>query len=263
MKNLAFLLVISCFMFSCVEKDPKLDESKYITMQQEYEAQKLEITSAKTSFFEDKQEALASKLALFKKVKDSNTTFTNVSKDTTFYLKGAAIKMVNFPTFIGPNYVPRRARNSANTATDQKTGIFIAKQGNTFSEETFREYYTELYNCKDKNITNDCTDLKVTELQHFLDLDYAFIVSGHKVMEPSLEDSKNFSPGIFLATITAYDLNSDKAILDFSVVATNSEEVSYREGGFINSNPTEVVQNDFRKNIQKALWEGCQKHFNL
>jgi len=262
MKNLLFLLSSLLFFSACIDKDPKLDEAKYMSMQQEYEANKNEIASVKTSFYNDNQETLSKRIAMFRKIKDSSNQFTGVSTDTTYFHQKDALRMTNFPMQLGRNFtIPRTSGSKAKI--DAKTAIFIAKDGNAYAEGAFSAFYEELFDCEPNKISAACTDLKVAKLQDFLNLKYAFVVAGHTLTEPSLEGSSNFSPGIFVANIIAYDLSEDKPILNFSVVATNSDEVSYREGGFLSANPLDEIKGDFRVNIQKALWEGCKKHFNF
>lgn len=269
MKNIPLLLCSIVLVCSCVDKNPELDEEKYKQLQLTYENDKSSLETNKTEFFNTHKATIVHKIELFKKLKDSTNAFTGVNVDSTFYLKGVHIKTINFPRSFTHSSAEQfkqslLGKRSVGTKNDgAEKAIFLPKQGNEFAENNFVESYSNLYGCDLAKIDSECANMSVERLQEFLDLKYAFIIQGYRMVEPSLEDSKNFTAGIFFATIVAYDLTTEKPILSFSSVATNSDEVSYRKGGYLNQKPTEIIKQDFEQSIKKELGKSCLKHFDV
>ena len=229
MKNSLLLFTILVLCFSCVDKNPKIEESKYLAMQQEYEAEKSEISNARADFLSENKVHMSKKLEFFKKIKDSSATSDQVLRDSTFYLADTPIKLINFPISLTQKFVISNTRGLQNSEEEntKSKAIFLAKDGNEFAEAAFNESYRDLHICEDDTEGNLCSELKINELEVFKDLKYAFVIDGYRISEPALEDSKNFTPGLFFASIVVHDIEKNTAILQFNIAASNSEEVQY------------------------------------
>ncbi|WP_449619019.1 hypothetical protein [Spongiimicrobium salis] len=264
MKNNLLLLSVFLVSLSCIDKNPKIDESKYIAMQQEYESEKSDLASVKTNFLSANKASINEKLLFFEKIKDSAYSSDQVLLDSTYYLSDTPVKLVNFPMSLKQRFVMSTTRTSRNTDDDtRQKAIFLARQGNEFAEKAFSEHYQEIYPCEDSLEGNLCSDLKMNDLKTFLDLKYAFVVDGYRITEPALEDSKNFTPGLFFAAVVVHDIEKNEALIRFNIAASNSEEVQYREGGYLDEDPLKKIQSDFEINIKKEIWAACQKHFDI
>ena len=100
MKHVIILLCISSFLFSCINKSPKLDDEKYLAEQKEYEEQKLLLSKNKEEYFKDNSTSIITKINAINKLADSTNTFENAPTDSTLVFKSFVSEIVNFPGFI-------------------------------------------------------------------------------------------------------------------------------------------------------------------
>lgn len=248
MKN--SLLLLALFLcFNCINKTPDVDEEEYKKTQLEYEALKQELSISKDAFFTENKDSLIKKVNLFKRLKDTVTVFENVNKDSLFFLKEVQLTSLNYSL-------------GRQTKVGEKV-VFLPKRAEKFADVlSFYETYKQLYSCEDNNI-EACKGMKTAVLKEFLDIKYAFVFEGYIIIEPSLDAKDSFASGLFFGSVLVYDLVKNKPLYQYSFTATNSEEISYREGGILSEKPIEVIKRDFNSNISKAFREKTKKHFNF
>ncbi|WP_158974545.1 hypothetical protein [Cellulophaga sp. L1A9] len=269
MKSLLTTVLLSSLLFSCVNKSPEVDETKYLTAQKEYEQKKETLTKNKGVYFKGNSTAIIAKINSLNKLADSTNTFNEASNDSTLFYRSAAINFINFPSYIvtdkdksvNSSSFEFRAKQKSNVPS--KSAVFIAKENNKFAKQNIKDVLSDLYSCTNIPLDITCTSLNETELEQFKDISLAFIIEGYSIMDPKLDDADNFSSGLFFATITAVDVEKNHPILKFDVSATNSDKIEYREGGYMNESPSQKISEDYRKNIRTALLAACKKHFEV
>ncbi|MBO0590749.1 hypothetical protein I2486_04950 [Cellulophaga sp. E16_2] len=269
MKSLFTTLLLSSLLFSCVDKNPEVDETKYLTAQKEYEEKKETLTKSKGLYFKENSAAIIAKITNLHKLADSTNTFKEASTDSTLFYRSSAINFINFPNYIvtdkskSVNYSSFEFRPKEKSNVPSKSAVFIAKENNEFAKQNIKDVLEHLYSCTDTPLDISCTSLNEEELEQFKDISLAFIIEGYSVMDPKLDAADNFSSGLFFASITAIDIEKNYPILKFNVTATNSDQIEYREGGFMNESPSQKINEDYRNNIRKAILAACKKHFTV
>jgi len=266
MKNILTLLLISISFFNCVNKNPSLNEEDYKKEQLEYEALKKKINGDKTAFFNDNKEAIMEKIRLFKKLKDTATTFSNVNTDSTFFLKDVNLNAINYTLFeFGLRRNDKMLKSTSKRNNKSEKVVFLPKREENYSKYySFKEEYEQLYACEE-NANQSCEHMEVKVLKEFLDIKYAFIFEGFTIIKPSLDKKDSFSSGLFYCDVLVYDIINNKPLYKYSFSATNSKQISYRESNksYLNEKPIDVIKNDFRKNIRSALYKETKKYFNF
>jgi len=245
-----FIVFLSLFILtSCVEKNPQLDEADYKKEQQEYELLKAKLEGGNKSFFIENKDEIFSKINLFKKLKDTATVFEDVNDTEDFYLNDVKLQSINY--------------NIGNKEGLKVVFIEKEKEGKPSFYHKLEEPYDALYFCE----TNDkgkCSNLDLDVIKEFLDIKYVFLINGYRLMEPKITGSKSFESGLFIADIVVFDIENNKPIYNYSVSATNNEEisvVSLGKGAYDLSD--HYLTNDFNKNINQNMREETEKHFNF
>ena len=85
MKSLFASLLLSSLLFSCVDKNPEVDEKKYLTAQKEYEQKKETLSKSKGLYFKENSAAIIAKINSLHKLADSTNTFKEASTDSTLF----------------------------------------------------------------------------------------------------------------------------------------------------------------------------------
>ena len=243
-----FIVFLSLFILtSCVEKNPQLDEADYKKEQQEYELLKAKLEGGNKSFFIENKDAIFSKINLFKKLKDTATVFEDVNDAEDFYLNDVKLQSINY--------------NIGNKEGLKVVFIEKEKEGKPSFYHKLEEPYDALYFCE----TNDeekCSSLDSDVIQEFLDIRYVFIIDGYRLMEPKKMGMKSFEPGLFAADIVVYDIDEDKPIYNYSISATNNDEISVvNMGGRAYDLTDHYLINDFNKNINENMRVETEKYF--
>lgn len=247
MKHVYLALLLFALCFSCIDKKPELSAADYKKKQEDYERLKTELSKDKTAFYNENKDSLMAKIELFKKLKDTATVYTNINEDETFFLDSEPIKAINFH----------------GSADAQIKAVFLTKGDDSFTNHKFNEPYSRLYVCAENEEDKSCSSLQSAVLENFLALKYAFVIDGYRLMEPDIEGEDGFSSGLFLGSILVYDLQKDSPIYEFTFTASNSDEVKYMTGGYMDQNPQHVLNRDFEANIIESIKENCKKHFNF
>ncbi|MBA6315319.1 hypothetical protein [Cellulophaga baltica] len=269
MKSLFASLLLSSLLFSCVDKNPEVDEKKYLTAQKEYEQKKETLSKSKGLYFKENSAAIIAKINSLHTLADSTNTFKEASTDSTLFYRSSAINFINFPNYIvtdkskSVNYSSFEFKAKQKSTEPSKSAVFIAKENNEFAKQNINDVLDDLYSCINTPLDITCTSLNEEELEQFKNISLAFVIEGYSVMDPKLDDSDNFSSGLFFASITAIDIEKNYPILKFDVTATNSDQIEYREGGFMNESPSQKINEDYRTNIKKAIIAACKKHFKV
>ncbi len=245
-----FIVFLSLFILtSCVEKNPQLDEVDYKKEQQEYELLKAKLEGGNKSFFIENKDEIFSKINLFKKLKDTATVFEDVNDTKDFYLNDVKLQSINY--------------NIGNKEGLKVVFIEKEKEGKPSFYHKLEEPYDALYFCE-TNDKDKCSNLDLDLIKEFLDIKYVFIINGYRLMEPKITGSKSFESGLFIADIVVFDIENNKPIYNYSVSATNNEEisvVSLGKGAYDLSD--HYLTNDFNKNINQNMREETEKHFNF
>lgn len=245
-----FIVFLSLFILtSCVEKNPQLDEVDYKKEQQEYELLKAKLEGGNKSFFIENKDEIFSKINLFKKLKDTATVFEDVNDTEDFYLNDVKLQSINY--------------NIGNKEGLKVVFIEKEKEGKPSFYHKLEEPYDALYFCE-TNDKDKCSNLDLDLIKEFLDIKYVFIINGYRLMEPKITGSKSFESGLFIADIVVFDIENNKPIYNYSVSATNNEEisvVSLGKGAYDLSD--HYLTNDFNKNINQNMREETEKHFNF
>jgi hypothetical protein len=190
-------------------------------------------------------------------LKDSTTKFEEVNSDPEFYLPARSLRAINYNK--GKNLHGNSESSVLNTGVDKI--VFLPVEGNEFAENSYEEAYQYLYDCD--FVGDDCSTISTDILKDFVDLKYAFIIKGYRITEPKIQPDDTFESGLFMAMITVFDITNSKAIYQFTSVASNSEEVSFREDGFLSQEPQHEIERDFDGNIGSEIWKSVQTHFNI
>lgn len=248
--KISLIVFISLFILtSCVEKDPQLSEADYRKEQQEYEQLKAKLEGGNKSFFLENKEAIFSKINLFKKLKDTTTLYENVNNTEDFYLDDIKLQAINY--------------NIGNKEGLKAVFLEKEKDGTPSFNRKLEEPYDALYFCE-SNDEDKCSNLDLDVIKEFLDIKYVFIINGYRLMEPKITGSKSFESGLFIADIVVYDIDNDKPIYNYSVSATNNEEisvVSLGRGAYDLSD--HYIANDFNNNINENMRVETEKYFNF
>ncbi len=250
MKNTFILFIASFLLFNCVNKNPSLNEEDYKKRQLEYETLKKKLSVNRSLFFEENKDSIMKKIRLFKKLKDSSTVFSDVNTDSLFYLKNAQLYATNYRT---------------GSLKQGDKAIFLPKNDEKVFENTsLPENYEQLYSCLE-DLEQSCKYMETDILKSFLDIKYAFIIQGYKIIKPSIENKTNFKSGLFFSTILVYDLVKNKPLYKYSFTATNSEQISYRDSNrsYLREDPIDAIKRDFNTNILVAFRKESKKHFNF
>lgn len=258
MKNIQFYLAILVLFVSCVNKTPELNEEEYILFQQEYEANKKKSTEQKEQFFAEYKDEIKLKLDLIESLKDSTRTFDVEIKDEDYFLDGLTLTPINNKSIRGSYY---REEPSNDESAASINVVFLAVNGNDFAEYKYEEPYNKLYDFDFETSNTSELEVDYNELKQFVDLKYAFISQGYRVMEPTLGADDTFESGMFFGTYVFYDLVNNKPLYSIVTSASNSEEISFTENKYYKRKEIDVIKGDFEMNITTEITKSLKKHF--
>lgn len=251
MKNTFTLLICSFIFFSCINKNPKLNEEDFKNEQLAYENIKKKVNENKVQFFNEHRDSLMKKIRLFKKLKDTATVFKNVNSDTTFFFKNVRLNAINY--------------NLGIKSIEGKEAIFLNRTMTApiSKYKSLSESYAQLYSCLDTD-DESCTYIEKPFLQQLLDIKYAFVIDGYTLIEPNIESKKSFQSGLFVGSVLVYDLIHNKPLYRYAYSAQNSEQITYREQrSYFKEKPLDVIKDDFENNIIVSFRKATKKHFNF
>ena len=254
MKKLLPVFILLILSTSCVDKNPDLDEAIFKKEQQDYEAKKKNKLASNQEYLIEHGAVIQERLKTIYKVQDSAFDFTGISTDTTFFLSGKRLAISSTGSF------PKKSQN--NQVESRSKILVVNRRNGTFKESRYVDPYERLYMCMD-NFEDLCDDTDLIVMEELVATHYVAVIEELMRMTPSIESKGNFNGGLFIARIKIYDVLNDKPLIQITASATNSDELSYREGGYLSENPSSVIKRDFEMNIYSSIEKALRRHFTL
>lgn len=250
MKAPAVLLTafVALLLTSCADL-PTAEEMK--AEQAEYEETKQQQIADQSEFFDKNKKELYRRAELIGSWCDKPFGFEGVNTDSLYY-NSSELDITAFPPDEYTSY---------STSKD----IVLTSWFYVGRDEVKGGYLTvnRLRACDTTNNDNACLSMDKNTLQMLLDLDYVFIDNQILYRTPTTTPgSSTFEGGYSLNSINCFDLNTEKPFYKSSMVAENSDEVSYIDNGYGSSDFSINLLTDLSTNISKERKKFVSTHFN-
>ncbi len=260
-----FILTISLFLVLACSNRKEYSAEEYKQKQKDYEIKKADFSKGleedvafKKQYLLDNKGRMQNLIELLETLASQETSFDSVNSDTTFVMEDVVMDPVNFGIQMGKHTQPSREADNAEKSAAVPV-IFINKGAKELSGRFITDYMEDLSFCMDYPEDVDCMKMDIEKLKSYLSIEYAFIVDELLSQGPSIKDNESFDGGMYLASITCYEIATKTPIYKFNVVAGSSDEIQSNK--VLNQSIQDNLDQDFRSNIKNEILASCRKHF--
>ncbi len=251
MKSSAIILsaVVLLLLSSCADI-PTAEEMK--AEQEAYEKEKQEQILAQSKFFESNKAELYKRAELIGRWCADPYGEEDVNSDSSYY-HAEKIDLQSFPLDQYSSY--STSEEEALTAW-----FFVGKDGLGDGQL----FINRLRACDTTGVDAGCLTMDQRGLQMLLDLEYVFIDNEIIYQSPiTTAGSSTFEGGYSFNSIHCFNVATESSFYRSSIVAENSDEVSYTENTYGGSSDfSSNLQADLKRNALKARDQFVSDHFN-